>query len=82
MLVMIITGLMCCIPICLFARVDQQACEQDYFNAAKCGDTSRLACYLAAGVDRNLTDKDGNTVLELARKHDQFHVVAWLNNNT
>ncbi len=81
MFVMILTGLACCIPLCLFAQLGCANVKLSYLDAAKRGDTPMLEQLLLAGADSQLTDRDGNTALQLARvnsHHDTANYLAQL----
>ena len=53
-------------------------CDNDVFEAARCGDTDAVKAYLDLGIPIDLTDEEGRTILHCAAGEGQIKVVELL----
>lgn len=62
----------------LWAHPAAAATLDDVINAAKLGDAAEIAQAVSRGLDPNITDENGNTLLIIAAREDQPKVVEEL----
>ncbi|MDC8829252.1 hypothetical protein [Alteromonas gilva] len=78
MLLIIVTATLCCIPLCLLARVNQKERYRLYYGAARRGDLAMLRYFNYTGYAKHFNHHQHQSVISVARQCQQHDVVEYL----
>ncbi len=77
MLLILITGALCCIPLCLLARVGANKRYALYYDAAQRGDMALLRYFDHTGYIKSLNHRQREQVVSAAKHCNQRAVVEY-----